>query len=158
MSALVDTNLLVRSIEFAHPLQKLAVDAIAALRLHGEQLCLVPQNLFEFWVVSTRPTKQNGLGMTVIQVAAKIAEHRQFFTILDDTPTILSEWERLVTQHQVIGKNAHDARLVAAMLVHGVTRLLTFNTQDFQRFPSIVVVSPQDVLQGQTPPTSGPSP
>jgi predicted nucleic acid-binding protein len=30
-------------------------------------------------------------------------------------------------------------RLVAAMVVHGITQLLTFNKQDFQRFTNITV-------------------
>jgi hypothetical protein len=47
----------------------------------------------------------------------------------------------------VVGKNAHDARLVAAMNVHGLTQLLTFNNQDFQRYPGISVVTPDDVLK-----------
>jgi predicted nucleic acid-binding protein len=32
---------------------------------------------------------------------------------------------------QVAGKHTHDARLAALLLVHGVRRLLTFNTTDF---------------------------
>jgi hypothetical protein len=44
-----------------------------------------------------------------------------------------------------LGKNAHDARLVAAMRVHGLTHLLTFNAQDFRRYPGINVVTPGDL-------------
>ncbi len=43
-------------------------------------------------------------------------------------------------------EDAHDARLVAAMLVHKISQILTFNTQDFQRYPGIVVLSPQQVV------------
>ncbi len=69
-------------------------------------------------------------------------------------PQILVEWERLVTTHAVLGKNAHDARLVAAMVVHGIDGLLTFNAAHFNRFTAITaftILTPQDVL---TPPTS----
>ena len=51
----------------------------------------------------------------------------------------------IVDQHKVIGRQAHDARLVAAMKVHNVTHLLTFNPDDFKRFSEITVVNPQDV-------------
>ena len=37
-----------------------AVDAVALLRAQGHTLCLVPQNLYEFWVVCTRPLANNG--------------------------------------------------------------------------------------------------
>jgi predicted nucleic acid-binding protein len=40
----------------------------------------------------------------------------------------------------VSGKQAHDARIVAAMKVHGVTHLLTFNTDDFKRYTDIAAV------------------
>src|SRR3954471_6267808 len=50
-------------------------------------------------------------------------------------------WEQLVTGTPVVGKNGHDARLVAAMTVHGLTHLLTFNAQDFRQFPGITVTT-----------------
>jgi len=39
----------------------------------------------------------------------------------------------------------HDARLVAMMNVHGVRRILTFNTSDFARF-EIEALHPSAVL------------
>ncbi len=127
-------------------MHRLAVDAVAALHAQGEQLCLVSQNFYEFWVVATRPVGHNGLGLTPAQAQMEIARLKSLFTVLDDTPAIFAEWERLVVLHQVSGKNAHDARLVAAMAVHGLGKLLTFNTSDFQRYRGIIVISPQDVL------------
>ena len=41
------------------------------------------------------------------------------------------------------GLDTPDANLVATMLAHGITRLLTFNVADFQRFGSLIeVVAP----------------
>lgn len=51
-----------------------------------------------------------------------------------------------MTTHAVGGKNAHDARLVAAMLAHGLTHLLTFNAADFRRFTAVTVADPSGVL------------
>jgi len=45
----------------------------------------------------------------------------------------------------VLGKNVHDARLVAAMLEHNITHLLTLNVKDFKRFDEITVVDPAEV-------------
>jgi hypothetical protein len=64
----------------------------------------------------------------------------------DDTPPVYGMWEHLVSSIPIIGKNGHDARFVAAMTVHGLTHLLTFNTQDFWLYPGITVVTPADVL------------
>jgi hypothetical protein len=44
--------------------------------------------------------------------------------------------------NQVTGKSGHDARLVAAMVVHGLTHLLTFNTSHFARYSGITVLDP----------------
>src|SRR5260370_41264672 len=40
---------------------------------------------------------------------------------------------------------AHDARLVAAMEVHGITAILTFDKSGFSRYPGIEVVHPEQV-------------
>jgi len=146
MSTLVDTTILTRSVYATDPMHQLAVDAVDALRMQGEQLCLVPQNFYEFWVVCTRPAAQNGLGMAPAQVEGEITRLEQLFIVLDDIPALFPEWGRVVTLYQVCGKNGHDARLVAAMHVHQVNRLLTFNTQDFQRYQNIVALSPQQVI------------
>ena len=43
------------------------------------------------------------------------------------------------------GKEAHDARIVAAMLAHRVSNLLTFNMGDFKRYTQITSVDLRDV-------------
>src|SRR5713226_2377659 len=107
MSTLVDTNILTRSIHKADPMHQLAIDAVDGLRQKGEQLCVVPQNLYEFWVVCTRPTAQNGLGLTPGQAQVELSHLKGLFTFLDETPAVFPRWEQLVTQYQVSGKNAH---------------------------------------------------
>src|SRR5207249_6097074 len=95
-------------------------------------LVLVLQVVYEFWVVCTRPLNLNDLGRTAAEAGTELAHFKSLFAILDDSPLIFPEWERLVKALQVIGKNAHDCRLVAAMTVHNVAELLTFNDQDFR--------------------------
>jgi predicted nucleic acid-binding protein len=56
-------------------------------------------------------------------------------------------WRRLVTAHQVSGKSAHDARLVALMQAHGVARRVTLNPGDFARYQEIGCLTPQQVLE-----------
>jgi predicted nucleic acid-binding protein len=146
MNALLDTNILLRMAQPGHVHHQLALDAADALRRRGDSLFLVAQNLYEYWVVATRPAAANGLGLSVAQTAAELAQLKTLFTLLPDTPTLFSEWEKLVTTYQVEGKNAHDARLVAAMVVHGLTHLLTFNGADFSRFTNIVTLDPASVV------------
>jgi predicted nucleic acid-binding protein len=145
VTVLLDTNLLVRLSDVGDPYHGPASNAVSRLEAAGETLCIVPQCLYEFWAVATRPQANNGLGLTPSAAAGELAGFRRRFRLLDDTPSILPEWERLVVAHSVVGKNGHDARLAAAMLVHGVTHLLTFNDGDFRRFP-ITVLTPAAIL------------
>ena len=151
MSYLVDTNVLLRSMQTAHAMHLDAKEALKKLKKLGEELVLVAQNFYEFWVVATRSFADNGLGMSVSEAASELLRLRNFFMVLGDTTTILSEWESLVTNYGVMGKNGHDARLVAAMKTHGITHLLTFNTKDFQRYGNITIQSPQDVRASTSP-------
>ena len=80
-----------------------------------------------------------------MQAEVQLNALKTMFVLLDDTPEIYSAWEGIVIRYQVSGKQAHDARLVASMLVHKVARLLTFNDADFKRFTEITVVNPTKI-------------
>ena len=118
---------------------------VAVLATRGDELRVIAQNLIEFWAVATRPIADNGLGITVAQAAQELTKLKTLFGILPDTADILPQWEQLGVKHQVLGKQVHDARLVAAMNVHNITHLLTFNTNDFKRYEGITVVNPSSV-------------
>jgi hypothetical protein len=47
-----------------------------------------------------------------------------------------------------MGVQAHDARLVASMMGHGITHLLTLNSSHFARFPAMVAMTPDAVVAG----------
>ena len=66
------------------------------------------------------------------------------FPLLPDTPSIYKAWENLVIQYRVSGKPAHDARLVAAMQVHGIATILTFDKTGFSRYAGMEIVHPAD--------------
>lgn len=136
---LVDTNLLIRLLQPHHPLYRAADAAISALRSQNRPLYLVPQNLIELWTVTTRPIEANGLGLSTAAARAEIQRLERLFTVLPETPAIYPAWKRLVFENQVSGKQAYDARLVAAMQVHSVTSILTFNPSDFRRYTGIEV-------------------
>lgn len=145
MSYLVDTNVLLRLVQKTSPSHAAARQAVLTLRKQNEELCVIPQNLIEFWAVATRPVAHNGLGLTNEQATWELRKLKRFFRLQPDTPTIFSEWENLVAAHQVSGKQAHDTRLVAAMNAHKLTHILTFNTDDFKRFSGITAVNPTSV-------------
>jgi predicted nucleic acid-binding protein len=139
----VDTNVLLRSIDDDHPAQLVAENALLQLRDQGDTPSIFPQNLIEFWAVATRPIASNGLGWSVERTNQELAHLTKLFVVLSDSDAVLIEWKGIVLRHLVIGKQVHDAHLVAAMLAHSVTHLLTFNNADFKRYSEITVVNPQ---------------
>lgn len=145
MPYLVDTNVLLRSVDLSHPMNSDATNAINTLRICGEQLHIVPQNLIEFWNVYTRPIERNGLGRSAAETQTEVKRLKALFPLLLDTEAIYQEWERLVVAYGIRGINVHDARLVAARLVHGLTHILTFNISDFARYAEITAVNPTTV-------------
>ena len=143
---LIDTNLLLRSLEIDHPQQKIADEAISKLFEKGENLCIVPQNIYEIWNVCTRPIERNGLGLTDEMTAGIVSELEKDFSLYPDVSEIYQQWKILVARYKLHEVKVHDTRLVAACLVHGLTHILTFNTSDFKRFQEITVIPPEDVI------------
>ena len=154
---LLDTNILLRHARLADPAFATVDAAITTLHAAGGTLCVVPQNLYEFWASATRPTVANGLGLTISECQGEIARIKRHFRLLADPPDLLIEWERLVGAHACAGRVSFDARLVAAMMTHGMTHILTFNRADFARFPGINVLNPAAVA-ANPPPSPGSSP
>lgn len=148
MRILIDTNVLLRSTEPKHTHYQSSVDAIDLLRSVGHELAIVPQVLYEFWSVATRPLENNGLGMSPADAHAEITAIQKLFRLLRDERGVFSIWEQLVTSYGVKGKQVHDARLAASLQRHGATHLLTFNTSDFARYPFLTAMSPIDIVSG----------
>ncbi len=143
---LVDTNILLRSIQPHHSMYTSAVKAMTILINQGETLCITPQNIIEFWNVCTRPSSRNGLGMTLAQAEEEVKQIEGIFSLRSDLPEIYKQWRQIVVDYGVKGVNVHDAKLVAAMIVHDISSVLTFNIEDFARYSSIInVYHPDEV-------------
>ncbi len=145
MIYLIDTNVLLRSVQKTHSMYEDVKNAVNDLLNEGNELCVIAQNLIEFWAVATRPQSSNGLGLSIEEAQNELNGLKQIFTVLPDTPEIFVQWEALVIKHRVMGKPSHDARIVAAMNVHVVNNLLTFNTDDFKRYTNINAVDPRNI-------------
>ena len=140
MRVVLDTNILLRAAQPSHPQWQLAIDAVQRLIVSQHDTCIVPQTIYEFWVVATRPQRANGLEMSVAQADAEVEQLLRLNILLEDNAQVFPEWRALVQRHQVSGKRAHDARIAAAMRVHGVGHILTFNHADFASFDGVTAV------------------
>ncbi|MEQ1829176.1 MAG: type II toxin-antitoxin system VapC family toxin [Pirellula sp.] len=149
MSVLLDTNILLRVSNTLHPMHIAAREAVTILEAHGTEMAIVPQVIYEYWVVATRPVSpSNGLGLTCVQAEQDVDSWCELFRLYLDERGIFRNWSSLVRAYSISGKPAHDARLVAAMQRHNILGVLTFNLADFARFPFIHALSPDDVRNG----------
>jgi len=114
--------------------------ALARLAGEGTILDYTPQNIAELWNTMTRPIARNGLGLTAEEADREVRAIESGMNLLPDSEAVYREWRRIVVQYGVSGVQVHDARLVAAMYVHGVSHILTFNVTDFSRFTGITAV------------------
>jgi hypothetical protein len=64
------------------------------------------------------------------QAEAEVEKILSTFELLPETPALFDEWKKLVVAHGVCGVETHDARIIAALKVHGISHILTFNEQD----------------------------
>ena len=142
MQVLIDTNVLVRRIHRADAQHRQARIALNRLIAGNHQLCVTSQNLIELWSVCTRPEDVNGLSLSHAQADAVLSRVEGAVYRLPDSDAVYPVWRDLVKRYGISGKKSHDARLVAVMIVHRVTHVLTFNVGDFKRFSEIQAMEP----------------
>jgi predicted nucleic acid-binding protein len=137
-ACVIDTNVLVYSTVLDNPWYEQARRWLATLQNQGVRLCVTTQILREYLVVLTRGSIFEK-SFSVDQVVAQIRVLLPDLTVLDEPLEVVDLLHDLVRRYQIRGKSIHDANVVAVMLAHGIHRLATFNSSDFQRFKEIAL-------------------
>ena len=136
----VDTNLLIYSTRPSSAFHSRATAALAGAARLESRLAISRQVIREYLAVVTRP----GGGSEPISMADALADVERFAAaveVLEDGPEVGLRLVGLCRSVALAGRQVHDANIVATMLAHGETRLLTANRSDFQRFePQIEIV------------------
>ena len=146
---LIDSNILIRWVQPSDPDYPIVESALEALAKQRAVLCYTSQNVAEFWNACTRPADRNGYGLSPQEADQRARLFELRLQLLVDNLTVHREWRRLIVTHNVSGVRVHDARLVAAMRVHSVKRILTFNEKDFARFVEIEALHPAAISAGR---------
>lgn len=127
---LLDTNVLLDATDVRRARHTGVIDLLQA----RDCLVITAQIIREYLSVSTRPVSANGLGMEVGDALANLGEFRKLARLLPEEKPVLPTYLSLLTDVPCRGRAVHDAFLVATMLAHGVTRLVTANADDFVRY------------------------
>jgi len=139
---LVDTNILLRITRRSDPQHKVVDTALAHLAEEGTTLYYTHQNIAELWNAMTRPADRKGLGLSVLEAEREVVAIEAGMSLLPGSEQVYREWRKIVLRHSVSGVQVHDARLAAAMYVHGVSHILTLNVTDFGRFDGLTPLFP----------------
>lgn len=136
--SVVDTNVLIHASVTTSPNHHRAVTALAHLAARGP-VAVTRQILREFLSATTRPQPW-ARAATLAEATRVVDGFIQRFAVLEDGPSVWDELMTLTRGFSFGGKQVHDANIVATMLAHGETRLLTFNDADFRRFGGLIEV------------------
>ena len=149
MRHLIDTGILLRLIDTQDPHHALVQSAFESLGNRADDLYITTQNVAELWNVATRPLANNGLNLPPAAVSQLLQQAIEpFCTIVTEPKSLPSEFRRLLIQYNVVGKQVHDARLVAMMLAVQIENILTLNEHDFRRYEpeGIKIFTPASIL------------
>lgn len=137
----VDANVLIYADLASSPFHAVARRRLVEAHAAGTRLWVSRQVVREYLVAITR-------GRTFSQpvppadAAASAAKVMSQFVVANDTGDVSRILLELVGRFDVKGKHVHGANVVATMLAHGVRRLVTHNTGDFDRFAGLIEVVP----------------
>jgi hypothetical protein len=101
---------------------------------------LTPQIVREYLAVATRPVDANGFGLATHDAIANVHEFLDDMDLLAEDAAATNLLMRLVSDHQVAGKQVHDANVVAVALAHGALAIVTDNIRHFSRFSGLIGV------------------
>lgn len=135
-----DTNVLLSAVDRERALHRQALHVLNALPNRGAELCLSGQVIREFLVVCTRPTDVNGLGLSLRAALGNADAIVERSTILAENRDVAVRLRQLARTTACTGRQLDDANIVATMQAHGLTRLVTANLPDFNRFSGVDVV------------------
>jgi predicted nucleic acid-binding protein len=133
----VDTNLLVYASQKRSAFHVRAFACLQEARGERRALWISRQVLREYLATVTRPQRDQA-PLPMAEAIADVEGFEQDFNVAEDGPEVFAELRRLLIRVPIAGKQVHDANIVATMLAHGITRLLTFNAADFRRFGSLI--------------------
>ena len=140
-SVFIDTNVLVYATLAHSPLQQAAQQAIQTQAQAGTTLWISRQIIREYLAVLTRP-QTFSLPVPIATLINEITSFESQYQIAEDGPQVTKGLLNLITQIPTGGKQIHDANIVATMLSHSVTQILTHNIGDFNRYSSLIIVIP----------------
>lgn len=108
------------------------------------RLAVCPQIVREYLAVTSRPLAVNGLGLSGEDAVANVDQFLEGMEVLTEGPGTMRSLMDLIAAGPTVGKQVHEANVVALALAHRATAIVTDNTRHFARFAHLVAVEEID--------------
>jgi predicted nucleic acid-binding protein len=135
---MLDTSVLLAATDEGRPEHEGALRVVNEWPGKGVILYSSGQLLREYLAVATRPAGKNGLGLPLTDALRNVRAIRGRTTVLADGDRVVDRLLGLLGDVSCCGKQIHDANVVATMLAHQVSTVVTMNLDDFKRFATYV--------------------
>jgi predicted nucleic acid-binding protein len=137
----VDTNVLVyANLEYS-PFCSIAEQRLNSLSTQSHDLWISRQVLREYLATMTRGNIVDR-HLSTKTLLDDIRYFSEYFYLAEDNEAVTTKLLALMEQIPIGGAQVHDANLIATMQVYGISKLLTHNTKDFERFTGLITVLP----------------
>jgi len=149
MPYLLDSGILLRLTDQRDAKHDEVQSSVRNLIGRGEDLLITTQNVAEFCSVATRPQVNNGLGLAPNEALQLLQQEIEpICSIIAELDSTYGELKHLIAKYAVVGKQVHDARLVALMISWQIENILTLNDRDFRRYQpeGITIVTPASLV------------
>lgn len=133
----VDTNVLLAASDEARASHHAALDL---LNHDTRRLAVTSQIVREYLAVSTRPVEANGLGMEGAKAVANVQVLLEDMALLPENAECSERVMGLVRQGRALGKQVHDANVVAVAVSHRAGVIVTDNVRHFDRFSDLIQI------------------
>jgi predicted nucleic acid-binding protein len=138
----IDTNVLVYADQPHAAFHTIARNALIAFEAAGDEQWISLQVIRDYLPVVTRvnPSAVERVPLSPQIAAVAAARFLDTFRIAPDGLDVATRLLDLIAAHSVVGRRVHDVNIVATLLAHDITRLVTFNPRDFQVFGGLIDV------------------
>jgi predicted nucleic acid-binding protein len=138
---IIDTNVLVYALDIDAPRHTASRTMLEAARDGSTTLYVTSQILCEFYSIVTNARRVSKPRTSADAVSA-ISGLLAFLQVLPIPAQTVEGWLSLLRRRPVTGGDVFDLQIAAAMRANDVQRIYTFNTDDFEVFSEISVVTP----------------
>jgi predicted nucleic acid-binding protein len=129
----LDTNILVYVLQSESVFHSQARERLTELTGIGNTFVVSNQVIREVMTTLTHP-RTISPNLSQNEIVSALKGFRDHYLILHESQQSFELLLALVERYQLRGKIVHDANIVAVMLANGVSKILTNNGADFERF------------------------